>query len=81
MQETWIRSLVQEDPTGRLANEHLSHDYYACPLEPRLLSPRAATTEGRAPQQENSPCWLQLEEILLSNKDTAEPKINLKKFF
>ena len=49
--------------------------------KPRLLSPRAATTEGRAPQQENSPCWLQLEKSLLSNKDTAQPKINKKKNF
>ena len=52
MQETQIRSLVQEDPTCRGANEPLRHDYYACPLEPQLMSPRAATAEAHAPQQE-----------------------------
>ena len=81
MQEAWIRPLVQEDPTCRGANEPLSNNEDACPLEPRLLSPRAPTPEGRAPHQERSPCWLQLEESLLSNKDTAQPKINLKNIF
>ena len=51
MQGTRVRALVREDPTCRGATK---------PREPQLLSPRATTTEARAPrarapQQEKSP--------------------------
>ena len=35
MQETWILSLVQEDPTCRRATKPPHHNYVACTLEPR----------------------------------------------
>ena len=34
MQETWVRALVQEDPTCRGAIKPLRHNYWACALEP-----------------------------------------------
>ena len=71
-QGTWVRALVQEDPTCCGATKPMYHNYCACALEPeshnywahvlQLLSPRAATTEARvprarAPQQEKPPQW------------------------
>ena len=34
MQGTWVRSLVQEDPTGCRAAKPVCHNYWACALEP-----------------------------------------------
>ena len=69
MQGTWVRSLVQEDPTCRGATKPVRHNYWAGvpqllkPVHsracmPQLLSPWAATTEAHVPrahalQQEN----------------------------
>ena len=61
MQRTWVRSLVQEDPTCCGATKPMRHNYWAHvpqllkPVHPRacalqLLSPRAATTEAHAPR-------------------------------
>ena len=70
MQGTWVRSLVQEDPTCRGATKPVRHNYWACALEPtshnywacepQLLRLRATTTEActpraRASQQERPP--------------------------
>ena len=44
IQETWVRSLVQEDPTCRGAIKPVRHNYWACALEPTshsYWSPRA----------------------------------------
>ena len=65
MQGTWVQALVREDPTCRGATKPVRHNYWACALElrePQLLSPRAATTEARAPraralQQEKPLLW------------------------
>ena len=72
MQGTRVRSLVREDPMCRGATKPMSHNYWACALEPahhnnwarapQLLSPRTTTTEARvprarAPQQEKPPQW------------------------
>ena len=72
MQETWVRALVQEDLTCRGATKPVRHNCWACALEPashsywarvpQLLSPRAETTEARAPrsrapQQEKPLQW------------------------
>ena len=64
MQGTRVRALLQEDPTCRGATKPVRHNYWACALEPKpqLLSPRATTTEARAPraraaQQEKPPQW------------------------
>ena len=70
MQGTWVQTLVREDPARRRATKPMHHNYWACALEPayhnywahvpQLLSPRATTTEARAPraralQQEKPP--------------------------
>ena len=34
MQGTWVRALVQEDPTCRGATKPMRHNYWACTLEP-----------------------------------------------
>ena len=34
MQETRVRALAQEDPTGRGATKTVRHNYWACALEP-----------------------------------------------
>ena len=34
MQGTWVRALVQEDPTCRGANKPVCHNYWVCALEP-----------------------------------------------
>ena len=52
-QETWVRSLVREDPTCRRATKPvhqklLSLCSRAC--EPQLLSSHATTTEAHAPR-------------------------------
>ena len=64
-QGTRVRALVREDPTCRGATKPVSHNYWACALEPashNYWSPRATTTEARAPracapQQEKPPQW------------------------
>ena len=53
MQGTQVRALVREDPTCRGATKLVRHNYWACALEPtshNYWSPRATTTEARAPQ-------------------------------
>ena len=34
MHGTWVRALVQEDPTCRGATKPVCHNYWACALEP-----------------------------------------------
>ena len=60
MQGTWVRALVQEDPTCPGAAKPVSHNYWA--HEPQLPSPCDTTTEARvprarAPQQDKPPQW------------------------
>ena len=65
MQETWVQSLVWEDPTCCRATKPKSHNYWACAPEPRncnyrahmqqLLEPSLPT--DHAPQQEKPPQW------------------------
>ena len=50
MQGTRVQALVQEDPTCSGAVKPVHHNYWACALEPQLLSLRAITTEARAPR-------------------------------
>ena len=65
MQGTRVRALLWEDPTCRRATKPVRHNYWACALEPashNYWSPRATTTEARAPrahapQQEKPLQW------------------------
>ena len=60
MQGTRVPALVWEDPTCRGTTKPVHHNNWACALEPmshkywanepQLLSPRASTTEARAPR-------------------------------
>ena len=63
MQGTWFQSLVQEDPNCHGGTKGHVPQLLSCNLE--LLSPRAAATKARAPQQGESPrgeaCTMQLE--------------------
>ena len=73
MQEAWVQFLVQEDPTHHAAAKLMSHNYWACALEPRsrnYWSRRATVIKSKcrrdcAPQKEKPLQWeahsLQLE--------------------
>ena len=88
MQETQVRSLVQEDPACCRAAEPTRHNSWACALEPGscnygaqapwLLKP--ARPGACALQQEKPPHWeartAQLEKHLHSNQDPALPNTN-----
>ena len=60
MQGTRVRALVREDPTCRRTTKPVRLNYWACSLEPashnywahepKLLSPRATTTEACTPR-------------------------------
>ena len=84
MQETWVWSLVWEDPTCREATKPVGHNYWTgaleprsrnywspCALQPVLCNDKPPQWEASALQLENSPCSLQLEKSLCSNKDPA----------
>ena len=87
VQETWVQSLVQEDPVCHEAAEPVGHDFWACAVEPAscacwarvplLLKP--AHPGACAPQQEKPPQWeacsLQLEKNLCNSEDPAQPEI------
>ena len=65
MQETWVPSLIWEDPTWHGAATLVCHNYWACALEPgnrnygahvpQLLKPKHP--RARALQQEKPPQW------------------------
>ena len=65
MQGTRVRAPVREGLTCCGATKPMHHNYWACALEPashNCWSPRATTTEARAPrvcapQQEKPPQW------------------------
>ena len=65
MQETWVHSLVREDPTFRGAAKPMWHNYWACALEPRnpnygahmLQLLKSKRPRACAPQQEKSLQW------------------------
>ena len=70
MKETWIRSLVQEDPTYHGSTKPLHHSYWACALEPgrrNYWSPHAldspCSTEEATTMR--SPCATTREEPLI----------------
>ena len=87
MQETWVQSLVQKDPTCHRACEPENHNSWACAVEPgshnadayTCLEPVLLSKKGHCnekPEHHNQ--FLQLEESLHSNEDPAQPKINNK---
>ena len=63
MQGTWVRALVQEDPTCHGVTKPIAPQLLSLQSRarvPQLLSPRTTTTEARvprtrAPQQERPP--------------------------
>ena len=64
MQGTWVRALVQEDPTCHGATKPMRHNYWACVLEPVSHNywthvPQLLSLHSRAcaPQQEKPPQW------------------------
>ena len=60
MQETWVRSLVWEDPTCLGTTKPMSHNYWACALEPGNCNYWAhvlRALRAHALQQEKLPQW------------------------
>ena len=90
MQETWVQSLGQEDPTCPRAAKPVCHRYQACALElvscnggahvPQLLKsehPRACALQQEKPPQWETHAPL-LEKSQSSNEDPTQRKINNK---
>ena len=70
MQGTWVRALVQEDPTCCGATK---------PREPQLLSPCATTTEAHmptahAPQQREATAMRSLRTTVKSSPRSPQPE-------
>ena len=89
MQETWVQSLIQEDPTCHEANNPVHHNYRA--YVPQLLSSCAHGLQQEKPLQweahavqlessshslqlESSSRSLQLEKPMCSNQDPTQQK-------
>ena len=91
MQETWVRSLIQEDPTC-CRPEPVRHNCWACALALRLRLLKPWCLGARAPQREGPPQWdawaLQLDSSLRSSqlekspcsRDPAQPKIKTENY-
>ena len=88
-QETWVRSLVQKDPTCHRATKLVCHNYWACATEPTQWnywslvpgSPCQAMREAAATRNLLSAAIEQSlltesRESLHSNEDPGQPKIN-----
>ena len=52
LQETRVWSLIQEDPTCHGATKPISHNYWACALEPMLHNKRSYRNEKPAHRNE-----------------------------
>ena len=97
MEETWIWSLVWEDPTCCQTTKPTGHNYLVCALEPWnhgcwahalncvlwSLCPAGEATAMRSLHKErkSSPCSLQLEKSLYAEKHPAWPQIDFKNIF
>ena len=90
MQETQVRSPVQEDFTCCWATKSVHHNYWSGALSPQLQkpkSPRAHALQQKkppqwetcTPQRRVAPCSPQLEKSTQHNEDPAQPKINKQK--
>ena len=96
MQQTRVRSPVQEDPTCHKATETVNHKYWACALGPgshKTAAPTSCISSSVFAPQEKPPHWeavcirntvapssLQPERSPPSNKDPAKPRINKSTF-
>ena len=96
MQQTRVRSPVQEDPTCHKATETVNHKYWACALGPgshKTAAPTSCNSSSVFAPQEKPPHWeavcirntvapssLQPERSPPSNKDPAKPRINKSTF-
>ena len=73
--ETWVWSLVGEDPTGRGAIRSTHHNYWIwTPRAWALPQEKPLQWEDCALQLESSSCLIQLEESPCSSEDPAQPK-------
>ena len=92
MQETWVQSLFQEDPTCLGTTKPVHRNYWACVPEPGrcnswspsalelVLHKRSPATRSLHTQLESSPRLPQLEKNLRSNDDPAQQIIMIINF-
>ena len=66
MHRTWVRALVQEDPTCRGATKSVCHNYWACALEPMSHNYRALVPQLLKP--------VRLEPVLRSRRTHCTEK-------
>ena len=75
MQGTQVPSLVREDSTCRGASKPVSHNYWACALEPRAPGQeRLPQCEAHAPQQKVDTPLRNWRKPMHSNRDPAQPE-------
>ena len=85
-QETWVRSLIWEDPACRGAAKPVCqtagptrHGHRACALQSPNSTPREATErEAREPQLQSASHFPHLEKSLCCNRDLAQSDSNIK---
>ena len=80
VQETWVQSLTQEDPTCCRATKPMHHSYWACALEPTIHE-KPQQWEAHALQLESTPCFPQLEKAFTQQGRPGKAKINKQFFF
>ena len=88
MQETWVQSLMEDNPSCLGATKFKGHNYWNYALKPRGCNywslrdqdvpqqEKPLQWEARSPQLEYSPHSQQLEESPHNNEDPAQPKID-----
>ena len=57
MRETWVWSLIKEDPTCHRASKPVHCKYWACAESPELQPLEPTSPKGHAPQRQKSPQW------------------------
>ena len=73
MQETQVRSLVQEDPTCRGATKPVCHNYWACALELASQNYWARTPQLLKPERSRAP-MLQLLSLHAATTEVRVPR-------
>ena len=76
MQETWVQSLVREDPMCCREIKPRHYNYWTCVQEPRNCSYWSPCALESMLLTKSSPCSPQLQKSPRSYEDPVQPKIN-----